>query len=213
MKRCGELQRIDIGYNNKLSGFTTVLDTIMVCKLKPVHAVTCIKRSHFSCPVIENFISIEPLLRGHLFKRPLFLCHKGDLLIQVWLLFISQLVLSKRRFIFIFWFTLISGVFHSIRVTFQCCFEWTHISNPQSILIHTTETNQICTDFPTGSGSVVHSLFLFFFIWFPIAKHGLKISFRMILCLSSLQPDVKSENLQMIWQEVTVTKNSGCSSN
>jgi hypothetical protein len=29
-------------------------------------AVTCIRRSLFSCPVIENFIRIEPLLRGHL---------------------------------------------------------------------------------------------------------------------------------------------------
>jgi hypothetical protein len=29
-------------------------------------AVTCIKRSLFSFPVIENFIWIEPLLRGHL---------------------------------------------------------------------------------------------------------------------------------------------------
>jgi hypothetical protein len=29
-------------------------------------AVTCIKRSPFSCPVIDNFIWIEPLLRGHL---------------------------------------------------------------------------------------------------------------------------------------------------
>jgi hypothetical protein len=29
--------------------------------------VNCfIKRSPFSCPVIENFIWIEPLLRGHL---------------------------------------------------------------------------------------------------------------------------------------------------
>ena len=34
--------------------------------VKPAHAVTCIKRSPFSCPVIENFIWIEPLLRGHL---------------------------------------------------------------------------------------------------------------------------------------------------
>ena len=29
-------------------------------------AVTCIKRSPFPCPVIDNFIWIEPLLRGHL---------------------------------------------------------------------------------------------------------------------------------------------------
>ena len=31
----------------------------------PLLSVTCIKRSLFSWPVIENFISIEPLLRGH----------------------------------------------------------------------------------------------------------------------------------------------------
>ena len=39
------------------------------------------------------------------------------------------------------------------------------------------------------------------------SSYSLKISFRMILCLSSLQLDVKSGNLQ------TVTKNSSCSSN
>jgi hypothetical protein len=32
----------------------------------PYWAVTCIKRSPFSCPVTENFIWIEHLLRGHL---------------------------------------------------------------------------------------------------------------------------------------------------
>ena len=42
------------------------------------------------CPVIENFIWIEPLLRGlsYICIRPLFLCPNGDLLIQVWLSFI-----------------------------------------------------------------------------------------------------------------------------
>jgi len=30
------------------------------------HAFTSIKRSPFSCPVIENFIWIEPLFRGYL---------------------------------------------------------------------------------------------------------------------------------------------------
>ena len=35
-------------------------------------AVTCIKRSPFSCPVIDNFIWIEPLLRGHLSYRATF---------------------------------------------------------------------------------------------------------------------------------------------
>ena len=48
--------------------------------------VTFIKRSPFSCLVIENIIWIEPLLRGHLsYKATFFLCPKGDLLMQVWL--------------------------------------------------------------------------------------------------------------------------------
>jgi hypothetical protein len=47
---------------------------------KPPHAVTCIKRSPFSCPIIENFIWIESLLRGHLSYKAIFLCPKGDLL-------------------------------------------------------------------------------------------------------------------------------------
>jgi hypothetical protein len=39
----------------------------------------------YDCPVIENFIWIEPLLRGHLCYKATFLCSKGDLLIQLWL--------------------------------------------------------------------------------------------------------------------------------
>ena len=35
-------------------------------------AVTCIKRSPFSYPVIDNFISIELLLRGHLSYKATF---------------------------------------------------------------------------------------------------------------------------------------------
>jgi imidazoleglycerol phosphate synthase glutamine amidotransferase subunit HisH len=40
--------------------------------VKPANAVTCIKRSHVSCLVIENFIWIEPLLRGHLSYQAIF---------------------------------------------------------------------------------------------------------------------------------------------
>jgi hypothetical protein len=40
--------------------------------VKPANAVTCIKRSSFSCPVIENLIWIEPLLRGHLSYKTTF---------------------------------------------------------------------------------------------------------------------------------------------
>jgi len=40
--------------------------------VKPVHTVTCVKRSPFSCPVIENFIWIEPILRGHLSYKATF---------------------------------------------------------------------------------------------------------------------------------------------
>jgi hypothetical protein len=52
---------------------------------QPAYTVTCIKRSPFSCPVIEKFICIEPLLRGHTSYKATFSCLKGDLLIQVWL--------------------------------------------------------------------------------------------------------------------------------
>ena len=44
---------------------------IFISTVKPAHVVTSIKQSpvlkgHLFCPVIENFIWIEPLLRGHL---------------------------------------------------------------------------------------------------------------------------------------------------
>jgi hypothetical protein len=45
-------------------------------QLNLAQEVTCIKRSPFSCRVIENFIWIEPLLRGHLSYRPLFFVQK-----------------------------------------------------------------------------------------------------------------------------------------
>ena len=51
--------------------------------VKPTHVVTSIKQSPFSCPVVDNFIWIEPLLRGHLSNKATFLCLKGVLLIQV----------------------------------------------------------------------------------------------------------------------------------
>ena len=41
-------------------------DVQYTCTVKPAHAVTCIRKSPFSSPVIEYFIWIEPLLRGHL---------------------------------------------------------------------------------------------------------------------------------------------------
>ena len=41
--------------------------------------------SHFDCPFIENFIWINPHLRGHLSYKATFRCSKGDLLLQVWL--------------------------------------------------------------------------------------------------------------------------------
>jgi hypothetical protein len=44
----------------------------IITAVKPAHAVTCIKRSPFSCPVIDNFILIEPLLRGHQFYKTTF---------------------------------------------------------------------------------------------------------------------------------------------
>ena len=44
----------------------------IIYTVKPAHVVTSIKQSHFSCPVIENFIWIEPLLRGHLSYQAIF---------------------------------------------------------------------------------------------------------------------------------------------
>jgi hypothetical protein len=45
--------------------------------VKPAHTVTFIKRSHFSCPVIESFIWIGPLLRGHLSYKVTFSWFQG----------------------------------------------------------------------------------------------------------------------------------------
>ena len=44
----------------------------IITAVKPAYAVTSIKRSPFSCPVIDNFILIEPLLRGHLSYKATF---------------------------------------------------------------------------------------------------------------------------------------------
>ena len=45
---------------------------IYIHTVKPAHVVTSIKRSHFSCPLIEHFIWIEPLLGGHLSYKATF---------------------------------------------------------------------------------------------------------------------------------------------
>jgi hypothetical protein len=47
---------------------------------------------HLSCPVIEHFIWIDPLLRSHLSERAIFLCPKGDLLTKVWLLGFFEII-------------------------------------------------------------------------------------------------------------------------
>jgi hypothetical protein len=54
--------------------------------VKPAYAVTCIKSSPFSCPVIENFIWNEPFLRGHLsYKATFSLSHVwSDSVWYVW---------------------------------------------------------------------------------------------------------------------------------
>ena len=45
--------------------------------VEPAHAVTWIKKAPYSCPVIENFIWIEPLLRGHLSYKATFSLFKS----------------------------------------------------------------------------------------------------------------------------------------
>jgi hypothetical protein len=48
----------------KLWNVKAKLLSLCISTVKPAHAVSCIRRSHISCPVIDNFIWIEPLLRG-----------------------------------------------------------------------------------------------------------------------------------------------------
>ena len=57
MKSCG--RKLFMQINQIVNSFILFTATV-----KPV--VTCIKGSPYSCPVIENFKWIEPLLRGHL---------------------------------------------------------------------------------------------------------------------------------------------------
>ena len=73
-------------------------------------AVTCIKRSPFSCPVIDNFICIELLLRGHLSYKDTF-C-----LSQRWPLDTGWTVYSEMRSAFITfynWINLIKNKNHA----------------------------------------------------------------------------------------------------
>ena len=72
------------------------LKSVCIYIVKDVQVVTYVERSHFSCPVIENFLGIEPLLRDHLSKKTLFLCPKDDLLIQVWLYLVTIAVQTSK---------------------------------------------------------------------------------------------------------------------
>jgi hypothetical protein len=61
-KTCYQNKRAIIGKNSQRRRKNVICHNT----IKPAHAVTCIKHSPFSCPVIGNFIWIEPLLRGHM---------------------------------------------------------------------------------------------------------------------------------------------------
>ena len=50
--------------------FSCKFSSTQICRF--AHVVTCIKRSPFSCPVIDNFIWIEPLSRDHLSYKATF---------------------------------------------------------------------------------------------------------------------------------------------
>ena len=87
--------------------------------VKPAHTVTCIKRTRFSCPVIENFIWIKPHWS---LIRPVFLCPNGVLLIQVWLHIVyntstNNLIITKHCILIVFFyftmFNSISGIYHT----------------------------------------------------------------------------------------------------
>jgi hypothetical protein len=58
---------IDDDYEDECENFQFVNNVITVKTCPRGHlysAVICDKMSHYSCPIIENFILIEPLLRG-----------------------------------------------------------------------------------------------------------------------------------------------------
>ena len=58
----------------------------MTNTVKSAHPSPLLSNNLYSCPVVENFISIEPLVICICLIRPLFICPKGALLIQVWIL-------------------------------------------------------------------------------------------------------------------------------
>jgi hypothetical protein len=62
----------------------TELQKVYTLKLAHLGIRSPVLKGH-SCPVIASFISIVPLL------RPLFLCHKYDLFIKVWLYTVSYM--------------------------------------------------------------------------------------------------------------------------
>ena len=63
-------------YSTMIFQFQHIFNIYMYSQTCPCgnlyQAVTCIERSPFSCPVIENFIWIEPLLKGHLSYKTTF---------------------------------------------------------------------------------------------------------------------------------------------
>jgi len=66
-----KLWNINIKINKPGPGFLTSAYVVVLFTIKPAHAVTCIKRP-ISCCVVEHFIWIEPLLRGHLSYKATF---------------------------------------------------------------------------------------------------------------------------------------------
>jgi hypothetical protein len=67
---------------------------VMWSPLLGSHVITSVGQSPFSCIVIENFISIEPLLRCHLCYKT-----KGVLFIHVWKLSRTKFISISQWFI------------------------------------------------------------------------------------------------------------------
>ena len=98
--------------------------------------VTSIKQSHvlkghiYVCPVIENFIWIVPLLRGHLSYKSTFSLSQSDLLIQVSLYIDSgdtlryKLTSSDDRWEYQIFPVYIHCIKYKLQISYLLIFDW-----------------------------------------------------------------------------------------
>ena len=102
-----KLWNINIKINKPGPGFLTSPCVVVLFTIKPAHAVTCIKRP-ISCCVIEHFIWIEPLLRGHLSYTATFSLYQRSWplntgLTVCWMIWGESWLFVLFLFVFFFW--------------------------------------------------------------------------------------------------------------